>query len=105
MKATSKPVKPRDLGVIGEVHILGMIGGVPSADRYKRIEVDVAGVPYLIEVGFGYCPDNDCRTMVCGLNWSISVGGEPFRNVGGHLGGLGAVLVPRHSGFDSLILV
>ena len=29
MKAASRPVKPRDLGVIGEEHVLALIGGDP----------------------------------------------------------------------------
>jgi hypothetical protein len=101
MKAASRAVKPRDLGVLGERHLLGVIGGEESADRYKRIEIDLDGVPYLIEVGFSYCPDRDDRAMVCGLNWSISVGGNPFRNLGGE--GLGAILADQRAGPDEPI--
>ena len=90
MKAATRPVKPHDLGVIGEVHILTMIGGADAADKYKRVEIDVAGVPYLIEVGFSFRPGADHRSIFCGLNWSISVGGNPFRSLG--YSGLGSIL-------------
>ena len=90
-------MKPRDLGVIGEDHVLAMIGGEPVAQRYKRMEVEVDGVPYLIEAGFGYRPDADHRTMVAGLNWSISVGGNPF-GVWDTGDGLDAILAEQCAG-------
>ena len=102
MKKASKPVKPRDLGIIGEDHALSMIGGEPATQHYKRVEVEVDGVPYLIEAAFGYRPDDERRMMVAGLNWSISVAGNPF----GRLGwgdGLGAVLTERRAGRDEPI--
>src|SRR5271165_280941 len=80
MKAASKPVRPRDLGVIGEAHVLDMIAS--HAGRYKRTEVEVDGVPYLIECGFGHRPDRSDRTIGTGLNWSLSIGGDPFRDLG-----------------------
>jgi hypothetical protein len=51
MQMESKPVKARDLGVLGERHVLAVVKGGASA-RYTRVEVDVDGVPYLIEAGF-----------------------------------------------------
>jgi DNA topoisomerase VI subunit B len=101
MKAASRVVKPRDLGVIGENHILSVVGGEESADRYKRTEVEVEGVPYLIEVGFGFRPDCAGRTIVCGLNWSISVGGNPFKSL--RFDGLGAILAEQRCGPDEPI--
>ena len=78
MKQASRPVRPRDLGEIGEAHALERIGGEPASQRYKRLEVDVDGVPYLIEAGFGHHPDTSRRGMVSGLNWSVAIGGNPF---------------------------
>jgi DNA topoisomerase VI subunit B len=96
MKAASNPAKPRDLGVIGEDNVLAVVGG-DSSERYKRTEVEVDGVPYLIEAGFGHRPEASRRTMVSGLNWSISVGGDPFRRFG--LGqSLGSILSDQHAG-------
>ena len=72
MQMESKPVKARDLGVLGERHVLAVVKGGASA-RYKRAEVDVDGVPYLIEAGFGHRPDSASRTEITGLNWSASL--------------------------------
>src|SRR5271166_378642 len=102
MKAASNPVKPRDLGVIGEDHVRDMLGGEPSTERYKRAEVDVGGVPYLIECGFGHRPESSRRTMVTGLNWSISVGGDPFHHLG-VFHSLGSVLTEQRAGPDEPI--
>ena len=94
MKAVSKLVKARDLGVLGERHVLAMIKGRASA-RYKQSQVDVEGVPYLIEAAFGHCPESS-RLIVTGLNWSISVGGDPFGTLFGD--GLGALLAEQRAG-------
>ena len=98
MKAASKPVKPSDLGVIGEEHVLRMIGGKPSAWRYKKVEVDVDGAPYLVEAAFGFRPGDDGRTMVAAINWSTSVAGNPFGLLGEYDEGLELVLAEQYSG-------
>ena len=96
MKAASKPVKARDLGVLGERHVLAMIKGGASA-RYKQSQVDVEGVPYLIEAGFSHRPEfSSGRVKITGLNWSTSIGGDPFGSVNGD--GLGALLAEQRAG-------
>ena len=95
MKAQSNPVKPRDLGLLGEEHVLEVLGGDPESSRYKRVDVDVAGVPYLTECGFAYRGGSGGRTMVTGLNWSAAVGGNPFREVGS---GLESILTEQRCG-------
>jgi len=102
MKAASSPVKPRDLGIIGEENVLAMIGGKPSSRRYKRAEVDVDGIPYLIECGFSYRPSGDGRTMVCGLNWSACIGGNPFQDLGDERN-LESILTEQRAGPDEPI--
>ncbi len=57
MQSAGRPVKPSDLGVIGETHLFSCIAGVSSSRRYKRIEVDVDGVPYLVECAFRFLPE------------------------------------------------
>ena len=95
MKATSKPVRARDLGVIGEDHVLDMIAS--ESGQYKRAEIDDCGVPYLIEAGFGHRPDLEDRAFGTGLNWSLSIGGNPFRDL--YWGrSLGSVLESQHAG-------
>jgi hypothetical protein len=95
MKMASKPVKARDLGALDERHVLAMIKGGASA-RYKQSQVDVHGAPYLIEVGFSHRPGLTGRIMVTGLNWSVSIGGNPFETLNGD--GLGALLAEQRAG-------
>ena len=61
MKDESRIIKPRDLGVIGEENVRILIGD-DRASRYKRLELEHQGVPYLVEIGFGYRkkPDEPC---------------------------------------------
>ncbi len=81
-------MKARDLGIIGEEHVLRMIGGEPSATRYKKVEIEVDGVPYLIEAAFGCRPGSRLSHLVAALNWSTSVAGNPFDRLGKYSVGL-----------------
>ena len=58
--------------------------------RYEKAERIVDDVPYLIEVGFGHNAGRQVRTAYLGLNWSASVGGDPFDQVDGD--GLSSIL-------------
>jgi DNA topoisomerase VI subunit B len=85
MQALSRPVKPRDLGVIGRDHLARFVataGGDPDSFAYHLEEQTVGGVPYLAEVAFAHAPDAARRTLVTGLNFSPSVGGNPFHSLG-----------------------
>ena len=85
MQGMSRPVKPRDLGVIGRDHLarfVAAVGGDPDSFEHHLEELTVDGVPYLAEVAFAYAPDAVVRTLVTGLNFSPSVGGNPFHSLG-----------------------
>jgi len=97
MKTASRPGKPIDLGVIGERHLFTLIGGAPATRRYKLTPVDLDGVPYLVECAFSVLP-NAGRLMITGLNWSISVNGNPFQRIGDYGEGLEAVLEDQRAG-------
>jgi hypothetical protein len=99
MKAASRSVRPADLGALGEEHVLGVVGGEPESSRYKRTELEVGGIPYLIETGFGYHPNRVRRQKVIALNWSAAIGSDPFRNPNGE--GLGSILTDQRCGPDS----
>ena len=103
MKASSRPVKASDLGVIGEAHLLRSIGGEPSSRRYKRVEIDVDGVPYLIECAFSFRPNDGSRLMVTGLNWSASVNGNPFQSLGSYDEGLESLLTEQCADYEEPI--
>jgi DNA topoisomerase VI subunit B len=101
MKASSRPVTASDLGVIGEEHVSGRLDGEPASRRYKKVEVEVDGVPYLIECGFSYRPNDRFRLMVAAINWSASVNGDPFQGVDDQ--GLEAILTEQRAGRDEPI--
>jgi hypothetical protein len=81
MKAESRPVKPIDLGFIGEEHLrvrLTALGVHENSFRYKRIAVDDDEQPFVIEAAFGYRPKSDQRYLAVGLNFSPAIG-NPIR--------------------------
>lgn len=85
MKAATRPVKPQDLGMIGEDHIRGSFEGRgcnPYTVRYKRMMgVDGDARPYVIEVAFGVFEDRDKkREVVTGLNFSPCIA-NPFNRL------------------------
>jgi hypothetical protein len=85
MQALSRPVKPRDLGVIGRDHLARFVataGGDPDSFAYHLEEQTVGGVPYLAEVAFAHAPGAARRTLVTGLNFSPAIGGNPFHSLG-----------------------
>ena len=105
MKEISQPVKPRDLGFIGKDRLFAQFGEIePETFRYKKVELTVDGIPYLAECAFGYAPDLDRRHLCTGLNWSIAIGGNPFKSLGpygdddGYGDGLSAILTDQRAG-------
>lgn len=99
MKSLSRVVKPKDMGVIGRSHIEALLikhGGEPESFSYKLEALELDGVPYVIECAFAYCSGADLRTKITGLNWSTSIGADPFRSIG--FGGLDALLQEQRAG-------
>ena len=48
MRQQSRPIKPRDLGLIGEAHLRAKFeeaGAAPESFNYKRLEIEHDGVP------------------------------------------------------------
>jgi hypothetical protein len=88
MKASSAPVKPRDLGVIGRDNIETCMDGVADLDtfQYRAAPLTIDGMPYMIETAFAYAPDRSARYVVMGLNFSPVIGGWPFRQLTNVLG-------------------
>jgi DNA topoisomerase VI subunit B len=87
MQAQARPVKPRDLGVIGEDHLMAdLIGDGCDEDSivYRKTEFEHDGLPYVIEVAFGYRGEEDenPRRVAEGFNFAPAIGGSPFRLAG-----------------------
>jgi hypothetical protein len=102
MRKQSRPIKPRDLGVIGEAHLRAKFesaGAAPESFNYRKSEIEHDGVPYLAEAAFGYCPKGiNERRIITGVNWSVAIGGDPFRRLGDLGQSLGAVLTKQRAG-------
>jgi DNA topoisomerase VI subunit B len=94
MTDRSRPVKPADLGVIGRDHLAARLetwGCEMESFSYKRHTGETAGVPWVVEAAFGWCPDLGYRRLVTGVNWSPGIG-NPFRTMG-----------PRNTSLDTLL--
>jgi hypothetical protein len=108
MREHSRPVKPRDLGAIGKDHLLARFeaaGVAPESFDYRKTEVEHDGLPYLIEFAFGYCPKGkDARRIITGVNWSVSVGSNPFRNLGTAGESLDSILAQQRAGANEPIV-
>jgi hypothetical protein len=102
MQKQSRPIKPRDLGLIGEQHLRAKFdnaGAAPESFSYKKSEIEHGGVPYLAEAAFGYCPDGpNERRIITGINWSVAIGGNPFRRIGGLGESLDTILTNQRAG-------
>ena len=84
MQEQSRPVKPAQLGVIGEAHLrqrFAAAGCEMESFDYKRVVGCTDGIPWVIETAFGWCPDASQRRLVTGVNWSPGII-NPFRVLG-----------------------
>jgi DNA topoisomerase VI subunit B len=100
MQAVSRPVKPKDLGVIGKAHLAGMFkaaGALPESIQYNCTALTTDGLPQVIESAFGYCPKDKERHQVVGVNWSPAII-NPFRALGPFGKSLDTILAQQRAG-------
>ncbi|HEY8128944.1 MAG TPA: hypothetical protein VIF39_09575, partial [Hyphomicrobium sp.] len=105
MQVNSRPVQPKDIGEIGRDNLAACFeanGVDPATFEYKRIFGESNGLPYVVEVAFGYRPDGDGRIMVSGLNWSPAII-NPFRQLG-HFESLDSILAEQRCGHDEPLI-
>lgn len=100
MRAQSKPIKPVQLGVIGEDHIktwLEKRGAQLRTFQYKRIADldDKTGLPFVVEIAFAVRGDRKPREIVTGINWAPTLA-NPFRQLAGYGVGLDGLLNELH---------
>jgi hypothetical protein len=109
MQERTRPIKPKDLGTIGEDHLRARfetIGVAVESFNYRKVEVEHDGLPYLIEFAFGYCPGGEnARQIITGINWSASVGGIPFRNLSTAGESLDSILTEQRAGRNEPIVM
>ena len=100
MQEHSRPVNPKDLGLIGENHLrarFAAAGAALETFRYNRQLVVDDDLPQVIEVAFGYCPQSNHRQIVTGVNWSPGIN-NPFRVLGRYGESLNSLLMEQRAG-------
>ena len=108
MRKQSRPIKPRDLGIIGEAHLRAKFesaGAAPKSFNYKKSEIEHDGVPYLAEAAFGYCP----RESMSGGSSPASTGPRPSAAIRSGVSAtpgqsLGSILTRQRAGPDEPII-
>jgi hypothetical protein len=108
MKAATKLVKPQDLGIIGKDHFAAKFkaaGADPTTFNYTKTLRADDGIPAVVEVAFGYCPDASAvRRIITGVNWSVGIN-DPFKNLGPYSQSLDGILTNLRAGRNEPIIV
>jgi hypothetical protein len=118
MQKASKPVKPADLGLIGEEHLRRRTeeaGGQMEFFRYKAVKnYTKDGLPYVMETAFApkkkafdfdeAVTNYSSRRLVTGVNWSPGIN-DPFRTLGGEASSLASQLHQRMCGEHEPIII
>jgi hypothetical protein len=108
MKASSAPVKPVMLGIIGREHFrqrLAAAGCEMESFEYRRVMEIENDVPWVIETAFAWCPTAMQRRLITGVNWSPGIV-NPFRELGKYGTSLDTILTrARADTNDPVILV
>jgi DNA topoisomerase VI subunit B len=102
MKHHSKQVPALQLGPIGHDHLAKRfqdLGCEMETFNYRRFADISDGVPWIIEAGFGWCPELPERRLITGVNWSPGIV-NPFRELGKTGRSLDAVLQEQRAGRD-----
>jgi DNA topoisomerase VI subunit B len=78
MQAETRPVKAKQLGVIGRDRIIDRLQTLYGCEResikYQRATAFAEGLPFVLEVGFGVHAETGAgRKVVVGLNWSPTI--------------------------------
>jgi DNA topoisomerase VI subunit B len=75
MQNNAQLVKPRSLGIIGREHLTQMLRKYGGADsiRYRKVEGDRAGVPYVLEAAFARLKGLTRAKFVTGANFSAGI--------------------------------
>ena len=84
MRRLSRPVPPRDLGIIGKAHLLEMAaaaGADEGSFQYRLAAFEHDSLPYVIEAAFAL-REGEGVYIAEGFNFTPAVGDSPFRTRG-----------------------
>jgi hypothetical protein len=107
MVAHTHPVRPDVLGIIGKDHLqrrLEAAGCEMATFQYKQVKSTTAGLPWVIEAAFAWCPDLISRRLITGVNWSPGIL-NPFRTLGPYRQSLDTVLSQQRADRDEPVVV
>ena len=112
MQAHSRPVKPRDLGIIGEEHFRQRFEAagcdMETFDYGKDLDDDSDGLPVVVEFAFacrdGFDEDDPpIRRLITGVNWSPGIV-NPFRQLGPYGESLSSILTAQRAASDEPVI-
>ena len=106
MQKQSRPVKPKDLGIIGRDHFAARFKTANADLRTFKYKLDCGeadSIPDVIETAFGWCPNGERRRIITGVNWSPAIR-NPFRSLGSYGESLDTILANQRSGSDEPIV-
>jgi DNA topoisomerase VI subunit B len=109
MRAASKPVKAKLLGLIGKDHLsrrMAAAGVEMESFNYSRtFDVTDDGVPCVVEFAFGWCPESEAeRRLITGVNWSPGIS-NPFRQLGSYGRSLDTILSQQRADRDEPVIL
>jgi DNA topoisomerase VI subunit B len=108
MKAATKPVKPKLLGLIGKDHLAQRMAAagveLKSFDYSRTFDTAEDGLPCVVEFAFGWCPEHEKRRLITGVNWSPAIS-NPFRQLGDYGESLDTIFSRQRVGSDEPVIM
>jgi len=108
MQAASKPVNPKQLGVIGKDHLARLMAQhgaeMDSFDYSRTFDSTDDGLPCVVEFAFAWCPKAEERRLITGVNWSPAIS-NPFRQLGSYGISLDTVLSQQRADRDDPVIL
>jgi hypothetical protein len=109
IKAHTKPVGPKLLGLIGEKHMRTRcqeMGCEMDSFSYQKKMGEDDGLPWVVEMAFAWRGEEaeQSRKLVTGVNWSAGII-NPFRQLGKHGQSMDYVLAEARAGSNEPVVM
>jgi hypothetical protein len=72
--------------------------------QYKQVKGTSKGLPWIVEAAFAWCPDQQARRLITGVNWSPGIV-NPFRVLGPFGNSLDTVLSQQRAERDEPVIL